>query len=252
MARGAGAPRERHPRTPSRPRLYAGVAAVAAVIAVASVVSLARAEAAPLPPEPPAVAARPEWAERPTGGDIARYYPAQARRNGVEGRATISCSVQASGALSACTIVSETPPGMGFGAAAIAMAGSRFRMVGRPPSAEPDPVVRIPVVFEVEDAPAARPDETPIEDDEDSFWRFLPLLVFGLAFLAKASRRRWVAWAHRLGLQLHRLGRDRTMKKGGAVLSGPASAGVPPRPVRSATPDIVTEARRRRPWSPGR
>jgi TonB family protein len=50
------------------------------------------------------------------------YYPAAARAAGVEGQAVIACTHNAHLALQACTLVSETPAGQGFGQAALAMA----------------------------------------------------------------------------------------------------------------------------------
>ena len=50
------------------------------------------------------------------------YYPAAARAAGVEGQAVIACAHNAHLALQACTLVSETPAGQGFGQAALAMA----------------------------------------------------------------------------------------------------------------------------------
>jgi protein TonB len=45
------------------------------------------------------VITNPDWARRPTGEDIARYYPDRAQRMEVEGRATLSCTVNARGTL---------------------------------------------------------------------------------------------------------------------------------------------------------
>ena len=50
--------------------------------------------------------------------DLARYYPAGAREQNISGRAELSCRVSG-GRLSPCVVVSEDPPGLGFGLAAI-------------------------------------------------------------------------------------------------------------------------------------
>ena len=50
------------------------------------------------------------------------FYPAAAKAAGVEGSATIRCSRNEHLALVNCSLVSETPTGQGFGAAALAMA----------------------------------------------------------------------------------------------------------------------------------
>lgn len=64
------------------------------------------------------------------GSELERYYPQRARDQGIEGSAVIECSISADGRLSACTVVSETPPGSGFGQASI-RAATKFRMPAR-------------------------------------------------------------------------------------------------------------------------
>jgi protein TonB len=56
----------------------------------------------------------------------------------VEGAATVGCVVQPDGALTDCQVISETPQGYGFGAAAV-KAAARFRM--RPATRDGEPVV---------------------------------------------------------------------------------------------------------------
>src|SRR6185312_6463421 len=89
----------------------------------------------PAPPPPsahvqapePSMLSQPDWLSKPTGDDLAALYPKQAEANQIEGRATIRCSVTTDGLLADCSVVSEEPPGAGFGPAAVSMA-SRFRM----------------------------------------------------------------------------------------------------------------------------
>jgi hypothetical protein len=50
------------------------------------------------------------------------YYPPAAKAAGVEGQAVLSCGHDEHLAVKRCTLVSETPVGQGFGAAALAMA----------------------------------------------------------------------------------------------------------------------------------
>jgi protein TonB len=69
----------------------------------------------------------PDRQSNPTGGQMERFYPESARMRGVEGRATIECTVQAGGGLQDCRVISETPSGEGFGAATI-RAATRFRV----------------------------------------------------------------------------------------------------------------------------
>ena len=108
-----------------------------------------RPPAAP-PPEPPrpSVITNPDWLRRPSGDDINRYYPDRASRMEVEGRATLSCTVNARGTLDGCSVVSEEPADMGFGDAAMKMS-KLFKM--RPQTKDGQPVdggtVRIPIRF---------------------------------------------------------------------------------------------------------
>jgi protein TonB len=69
----------------------------------------------PAPPGPPTIT-DPRWLRVPR--DLSRYYPARAQQMAVEGAATLDCVVAVSGALN-CTVVSETPAGWNFGAAAL-------------------------------------------------------------------------------------------------------------------------------------
>lgn len=68
---------------------------------------------------PPPLITDPVWLQRPR--DTARYYPRAAFVQGVEGRVVLDCLVEVSGRL-ACAVTSETPPGQGFGEAALAIA----------------------------------------------------------------------------------------------------------------------------------
>lgn len=102
--------------------------------------------------EPPRadVITRPDWARKPSGEDMARYYPDRAQRMEVSGRATISCTVTEQGTLENCTVVSESPADMGFGDAAIRL--SRLFLM-KPRTLDGSPVaggqVTVPLVFQV-------------------------------------------------------------------------------------------------------
>jgi len=63
------------------------------------------------------------WTRRPDGDDFARYYPDAAVRRGLSGGATLQCKLKADGRLDACEVLNESPPGVGFGQAVLAMAG---------------------------------------------------------------------------------------------------------------------------------
>lgn len=57
----------------------------------------------------------------PTREDLVQVFPAKASAEKRDGQAKMACRVMQDGSLSACRIVSEAPPGYGFGQAAIAL-----------------------------------------------------------------------------------------------------------------------------------
>ena len=67
----------------------------------------------------------PHWQRRPS--DLTRYYPPRALSRGIEGEVLLDCLVRASGLLD-CDVVSESPAGWGFAAAAQRIAGAH-RMI---------------------------------------------------------------------------------------------------------------------------
>lgn len=92
---------------------------------------------------------QPDWDRKPSGDQVARYYPDEAIDNSVSGRAAIKCQVTLYGRLTNCSLVSESPAGMGFGEAALRMAPKEFRM--KPGTVDGKPIdgvwVQIPLAF---------------------------------------------------------------------------------------------------------
>lgn len=106
-------------------------------------------------PSPPPVVTAPDWARLPKAEEVADYYPLAAARNGLEGEATIACVVTRTGTLEECMVLSETPPGAGFGQAAVAMT-QVFRMTPKTVNGEAvgDGTVRLPIRFALPSQPA--------------------------------------------------------------------------------------------------
>lgn len=106
----------------------------------------------PAPPAPPrpSVITNPDWVSRPSGSDLARFYPPRAAEREIGGRVVLSCTVTESGSLTACSVQSEDPPGQGFGQASLRLT-SRFRM--RPQTRDGAPVggarVTIPITWQL-------------------------------------------------------------------------------------------------------
>ena len=75
------------------------------------------------PPQPQRAAGSVVWAQRPTTRRISDLYPRSALNDGVGGRVVMECRVL--GDLSVnCSVVSETPSGVGFGRAALGASSS--------------------------------------------------------------------------------------------------------------------------------
>lgn len=84
--------------------------------------------AVPARPTSPAVVANvsADWLRRPTPDEMGRYFPPAATAADQAGKVSLSCRITVLGRADMCSVVSETPEGYGFGAAAIRMASEIF------------------------------------------------------------------------------------------------------------------------------
>jgi TonB family protein len=135
---------------PAKARRTAGAVLVTALSLGAACAAWAAAA------EPPVLITNPDWIAKPTGDDIARLYPPEARKQGVAGKVTITCRVDAAGRLHNCVVVNVAVTGenlpvgpnadMGFGAASVKIA-ELFRMKATSKSGVPTSgaEVRIPL-----------------------------------------------------------------------------------------------------------
>lgn len=110
----------------------------------------------------------PDWLVKPDGPMMAKYYPERAWREDVEGRATLLCTVATDTRLTSCQVQAESPPGYGFGSAALNVA-DEMRMAPAIRNGLPvEALVRVPLVFKM---PESEPPAPPMS----------PSLLFGLA-----------------------------------------------------------------------
>ncbi|WP_240633888.1 TonB family protein [Caulobacter flavus] len=125
-------------------------AGLALVALVASAGAGAVWAANPAPAVEPAVITRPDWAQKPDGNDLARYYPADAAAAKAGGRAMITCTVAVTGDLENCRVLRQSEGPYAFGEAALQLS-QIFRM--QPKTLDGQPTaggeVTIPIVFSV-------------------------------------------------------------------------------------------------------
>jgi TonB family protein len=89
--------------------------------------------------------AKTDWAQRPSGDDLARFYPERESNVAVDGDVSLVCLVDRPGRLRHCAIAEERPQGYGFGKYALRLV-PRFR-VARPGCPRPGATVTIPIHF---------------------------------------------------------------------------------------------------------
>ncbi len=90
-------------------------------------------------------------AHMPSREDLVRVFPAKASAEKKDGQAMMSCRVMQDGALADCRVVSERPPGYGFGEAAVALA-SLFR--AKPATLDGQPIGGAEIRFALDFNPA--------------------------------------------------------------------------------------------------
>lgn len=97
-----------------------------------------------------------DWSRRPTSNDLRTVFPTEAFKKGISGSATIQCTATVQGALTDCLAIAESPAGMGFGSAAIALT-PQFTMRPAIWKGQPTPsIISIPIGFKLfGPAPAA-------------------------------------------------------------------------------------------------
>ena len=76
----------------------------------------------PVAPKAGPLISLPHWLRVPSAQDVQDGYPAPAAKQHLLGHATIECTVTAAGKLDGCVVLRETPPGEGFGKAAVHLA----------------------------------------------------------------------------------------------------------------------------------
>jgi TonB family protein len=81
-----------------------------------------------------------DWLRKPTPQDLLAVFPTEAFKHGVSGKAIINCVVTTQGVLTDCFTLEDTPPGAGFGGAAVALT-PQFLM--KPATKNGTPVVSV-------------------------------------------------------------------------------------------------------------
>lgn len=105
-----------------------------------AVVTPAAAQPPSLPASPAARPAakiqKPTWVRKPTPAQVVAAHPLPLAEGRPSGQVALSCRVTETGTLVDCGVASETPVGVGFGAAALKLAPS-FRMKPTTPDGAP-------------------------------------------------------------------------------------------------------------------
>ena len=125
---------------------------VAASLAALAVATAAAAD--PPPPGPasakPTIIQNPDWAAIPSAAEIGQVIPEIAWRKHISGHVDLTCLVAVSGLAQDCQVRSETPPGYGFGDAALKLSRVfRFIPMRRDGVPIPGGRIEVPIAFNV-------------------------------------------------------------------------------------------------------
>lgn len=90
---------------------------------------------------------KPEWLKQPSAESLLAVLPAEAVRKGVDGSALIRCIVTLQGRLRDCHVLKETPPAVGYGAAALALSSQFLLQPGLKNGVPYETEVIIPIAW---------------------------------------------------------------------------------------------------------
>src|SRR5262249_10083316 len=127
------------------------------------------------------------WEAAPVSADLVAAWPKGAPPDLQEARVRLSCGLTAEGKLDPCTILSEEPPGFGFGAAALSLT-PRFR--GTPGSVSRDRLKRAGVILPIPFENPALPRQAPTMLDKPNWVRFIDQQEMVDLYPAKAADAR--------------------------------------------------------------
>ena len=95
----------------------------------------------------------PVWLARPSADQFAQAYPDSAMQRSVSGQATLDCLITAEGSVTDCHVVSESPPALEFGKAALRLSSAFKARPARDASGPFATRVRLPIRFMVANNP---------------------------------------------------------------------------------------------------
>jgi hypothetical protein len=127
----------------------------------------------------------PVWDKAPDRAHWAKAYPVAAAQAGVSGAVKLRCSAGATGALQSCAVVSESPAGQGFGAAALSLTAG---MALKSKAADGTPIAGRNLIVPVKFEPALLQPITTITNPDwlrlptqDELARYFPAGAHGVA-----------------------------------------------------------------------